>query len=799
MISLIRDYLDVLSNIVNTSHNYFDVIKITFKFGFDWLINVVGYLVTFGWLKDIMYLPIEIRKWEESLITGKFFYENVNIIWNENLCNNKGIMGVFFLGFVNSVFCSFALSTSHLIALRRLYVQGLIAGIASTLGIIVGECLFLFCPIFGIRSPLTNWLSLHPLTYFLGIALVLLVVYEMCNEKRIRPIELSEKKNLKNIFVIQVLLSWTEESNFGQYLSNVTLTNEPSLLRFGTTNTFENMSYFLGLVLGNIFFSAVFIGLSLLLKRTLFEMFKIPYSVLLKRINKTLLIIITGLCLSTFPYYGFDYLLTSPLGLISEDKILNDSILSQKNIKDQSRILTSLDVVVPFFIDTDVSYFDRGEYGLQPGFFRRNFEELNYQGEYAWLIRRDKKPNLYSSNPTTETTLRDLFIFNEKPGSVKELSIAAKKKPVEKPNPEFSGSLDEFNNVWVKTDRDGVKLEKRYAENYNESRVSDGFVIGDTFNNFPQMETVLTPIEISLKEKFYENPIYKTLLNLEIDSFLNREKKENRELDNIDENELYKKRVILSQYYDTIRDYQGLPYKNEFNDIFQGSKTFVDRAYNHQFKGTLSVIRRLFAVTLDNSENPIQAPVLKYDKPLWQKDFVNFGHEELKKPKNVTSIKLKLDPFLEETDSTPFYLGWDNDTRQMILTKRFTPNTNKILISEKESELTSSNWKSSLKNIDSNLTKEITFTTWPLQKDLLLALKAKPTNHVVTLFEPTTNPDVKAIFKLINTRSVESSIEVYNFPSNMRYANRPFENLVPNQGGFFWPGSEYKAYNQNQP
>jgi hypothetical protein len=58
---------------------------------------------------------------------------------------------------------------------------------------------------------------------------------------------------------------------------------------------------------------------------------------------------------------------------------------------------------------------------------------------------------------------------------------------------------------------------------------------------------------------------------------------------------------------------------------------------------------------------------------------------------------------------------------------------------------------------------------------------------------------VKAIFKLINTRSVESSIEVYNFPANMRYANRPFENLVPNQGGFFWPGSEYKAYNQNQP
>ena len=45
-----------------------------------------------------------------------------------------------------------------------------------------------------------------------------------------------------------------------------------------------------------------------------------PFVTLNERIHYTIVLTTTILCFSTIPYYGFDYLISSPLGFIYEDK-----------------------------------------------------------------------------------------------------------------------------------------------------------------------------------------------------------------------------------------------------------------------------------------------------------------------------------------------------------------------------------------------------------------------------------------------------------------------------------------------
>ena len=849
MISLIRDYIDTLSSILHTSSYSFDVIQMTFKFFVQSILGFGQYILTFSWFRDVMSLPIVLPKCQELILSGRFFYEELNIPFFENFVQSSAssmhgsgtIVHVFILGFLNSFFCCLPLSTTHFLAIRRLFVQGVVAGATSTLGMIVGQCLFIFCTVCGLRWSIIPWLSLEPLSYLFGMYLLFTIVYEMSNEKRIRPVDLSEKPILIKIFVLSFLLTWTEEANISQYLTNLTVGANPSVLTIGlgaSASIVTNISYVFGILLGQLFFSTLLISLTVVLKNRLFALSQLPYSVWLKRTNTVFLVGILALGISSVPYYSLDYLITSPLGTISEDKMLENSIFSQKNTKDPSRLLTSVDIFFPFAIDTDVSYFDRGDHGDHTTFFKRFYEELNYQGEYAWLIRRDKKPNLYSSGQNTETTIRDLFNLNpsEKNGSgEKPVANASKSSPSEKSQSEFSDSNDgqlkadilaEENflstNNSLASDRDLLKVRKRFHENYDETRYSDTYLIGESFHQFPYLELNQTPVEISLKQKFYTNRVYKTLLNLEIDSFLRRQGTSSI-LTEQQEKDIYKKRIALSRYYDTIRAYQQIPYKDEFQDIFRGSKTFVDRAYNHQFKGTIGVMRRLFAVSLDNTENPNQKSVVKFDQPLPITESNRFAHEEVQKDMIATSTRNNANqwlfnytnlpvfqtnneqqsqtnssqlPFLETNDSTPFYLGWDNETRQMILTKRFNPNSNSISLQTSNKPITNnSSLRSSLKQSQGTESKDLIFTTWPLDTESIMAVKSKPTIEASTLFETTVNPDVFAVYKLTNPvlpSEQKPMVEIFSYPANMRYLTKIPDNLIPNQGGFVWPGSQYK-------
>lgn len=244
-----------------------------------------------------------------------------------------------------------------------------------------------------------------------------------------------------------------------------------------------------------------------------------------------------------------------------------------------------------------------------------------------------------------------------------------------------------------------------------------------------------------IKRKFILNPIYKTLLETDIDAFMARQPITYNIAPN-QEYDLHKKRVILERYYNWLRYYSPLQknLQNLYNIENSQPKSFVDSAFHHQFKGTFKIVKRLFPITFDSNlykwksstslrgstqytangkskdlqENSALNRILSYDQILYKELSANenpFLHEEIlltndqinsqgiAKAKTKAFVKSKeldeklqlqeLDedlnnfgkvvdtkgmfntPFIEESDSSPFYAGWDETLRRFVITNNF--------------------------------------------------------------------------------------------------------------------------------
>lgn len=198
------------------------------------------------------------------------------------------------------------------------------------------------------------------------------------------------------------------------------------------------------------------------------------------------------------------------------------------------------------------------------------------------------------------------------------------------------------------------------------------------------------PKQRKAQTMFYSSLVYKTLLRTDIDAFLNRQPKHHLLTPN-EEAELYFKRTMLSDYYNSLRAYKNMEDSEEFLAAYGGTKSFAHKVYNHQFKGTYRVARRLFAVDLSPENHPefpeSRERVMKYDQPLYDetKSHNPMLHEELqqrradlelkaKKSKKVRQVlREKRLPFFRSTNNRPFYCGWDDSTRQFVLTNRYRP------------------------------------------------------------------------------------------------------------------------------
>ena len=475
--------------------------------------------------------------------------------------------------------------------------------------------------------------------------------------------------------------------------------------------------------MGSIFWLVFFGWLSLRFIVALPQWLKTTYSFVLNKFNLTILSLTFAFAVSSIPYYGVDYLISKPLGFVSEDKALKAvqlrAELPDHNFPASLLGVTTLTKDGKTTLATDISIFGRGNYLADE--FSLTKEALNYRSEFFWATRFDRINSV-----------------------LRQKSFQGK---VEVPNLQlplnFVKGIPDYDPIFWYNPRMQSEVNPKLGA------LSD--ITISSFNR--QFHNVLLQRnqEDGIQSKTYNNFLYKRLFNLDMDLFLNRKPKAQILTTNQEKN-IFLKRQILSNYYNTLRDYKKVPYYEMFKDVCFGTKSYADRVYNQQFQGTLKIIRRLFAITVSDVENPRQDKVLKYDQPLYNEfnykktpilheelihglekiqlknktidslslqskkpvttldfssleapvdrnqvrqtnntkspgqgqqswpasnsDTINNGvtlSEQIdsKEPLQQPSVKFK--PFIRLENPIPLYAGWDNDLRRFVITNRLLP------------------------------------------------------------------------------------------------------------------------------
>lgn len=603
-----------------------------------------------------------------------------------------------------------------------------------------------------------------------------------------------------NFFCTSFLLSWCEQTSIFQYLGNLNFSPTSSALEIITPLTtfstfFQHSCYVIGLIFGCISFSLLWGVIFFQIKNIFIKYTPLFLSSFIQTINTGSFVLAIGLCLSSIPFYGFDYLTTGPLGFVSQDRVFKNTVFDQYNVKDS---VLGLGISSQFAsVDIDVSPFDRGRYLLFPQrTLPYDFEDLNYRGESEWTTRYDKVSTVTDSRAGF-LSLAKLF----KKQKSDELGSAVNK-------------IDENRNILpiqsnFSNEISGINLAS--GLDTKESRFQDWYSLDPSISTdddrplesiFAETQDTSFPldflriisvepgnIDLKLKQKYYSNPIYKNLLALDVDLFLNRQPS-NFRLTPQQELDLYTKRRILTSYYDSLRDYSKLPYSVDFDNFFDGSKSFSSKVYNQQFKGTLRSLSRLFSLTTDSeANNESDKLVLKYDQPLYLfENNLKFSpyHEELRFESKINSS------FLNEIISGPLYAGWDEKIRKFVITNKFLPRTlagYKVNLNE---TLKNKFKKSTKGNFKSQDPYKIKFTVWPLTKSMIEQGKTNSIISFTSLYTPQSEFGTSGDPAFDTLSTLPSNWETRNRRTNLglgkTYENI-FDYLAPQRGGFIWPGN----------
>ena len=163
--------------------------------------------------------------------------------------------------------------------------------------------------------------------------------------------------------------------------------------------------------------------------------------------------------------------------------------------------------------------------------------------------------------------------------------------------------------------------------------------------------------------------------------------------------------------------------------------------------------------------------------------------------------KKQILPLIESTNPAPFYVGWDDKSRKMVITNRrlFSLNQNIPVLTESfKKELSVYN-----ENQPNLKRKDGRFTAWPIPKSILKNAKKEGLSSSLPYFP------YKVLFNLLdtpeNSKALENSLMMEmndldrikkekwkEIPANFQFD--PNESsfhkvLSPNRGGFVWPGS----------
>ena len=482
-VPVIRDYVEVVNNLSQNAGGFIQPIEFiretaiyllkTIQFG-------LLYVVTLQWIRDFSLLPINIPQISISLFSENLFLDNPETSFFSFLEIPSIKQNSLFLGFFNSFFLTLPISIVHIISLRRLYIKGIPSATYSIAGYICGQIVCISCVIFGVRSIINTWFSFEPFNYIIGLIIIFRVIYSMTQEN-LREIEGWNNPQYTNIFLTTFALAWCEQTSILQYIGNLSLNPNASLLEVSAlspsfSSTIQHIFYLLGLIIGSIFYTGLWGLFFLTLKNVIIKYTPLFISSFIQQINRGTFVLAIGLSLSSIPFYGLDYLITGPLGFVSQDKIFKNTVFDQYNVKDS---VVGLGISSQFdSVDIDVTPFDRGRYTLYPEkVYPFSFEDLNYRGEAEWTNRYDKvstvtdsragflslskilkKPNQQEENQTlqnaNQTILPPISSFSSKVEPNTELGLETK-------DARFSDWYTLDQNL---SPEDGSNVESTFAE-----------------------------------------------------------------------------------------------------------------------------------------------------------------------------------------------------------------------------------------------------------------------------------------------------------------------------------------------
>nr|YP_009519307.1 hypothetical protein Ycf1 [Codium arabicum]AYC65189.1 hypothetical protein Ycf1 [Codium arabicum] len=760
-----KNYIYFLLHFENniTFSSFFMFLKFNCCYIIQMVQNWLIYIFQFQWFSDFIYLFISLPTWNMSLINDFFVFQSpTNLVYDYVYTPNNN-SNLFILGLGNSFFYWIPHSSVHFLILRRFLVEGLPAGLSACFGSLFAQILFTFMSLFGIHCVLNTWIHFEISLYLFSICFLFIVTYKIVHTP-IKRSRFYQTKQLFLIFCINFSLIFFENYGIFPYISSLTFNESTSFLQFQNSTNIQIYIYIIGFFIGSLIWIGLF-GYSIaFLSQFLATYFAKSYSHWIQMLNFTFLTLILANLLASVPFYSLDYLFLSSLGFYSEDLRTQNTLL-KTNIADIPKGRLG-EYSAHSSIDTDIALYNRGRYSTGNE-VELTFEDLNFQGEYIWRTRSDR---LASGSVGIINPFMSKFLPKQIQNQSKENQL------------NLESELSKTKNLLDSTQFE--QLLTRFFNDYN-AEVFDSYLIDssmdqDSFSAFSELSKYgfdsfasLEDFESDefeeelgkkIKQKYYKNDIYKILLKLDISYFLKRQPSTYK-LTQKEENTLFNKKLILMNYYNSLRSYSYLPYCPIFKILFNNAKSYANRVYNQQYKGTLKIVRRLFLI--DFSSVSPNSSILKYDQLLYkEKKYLNlFWHEELKPKKNKLKRKS-----IYDYQSIPFYIGWDQTKRKLMITNRFINIQNSFPIK---------------KTFNSGLN----FVAWPIQRRNFL--EHNKYSYLFYQFDQTQNELQKDLFSYHEQGDLDTQIIYDTLPTliqrvDLRNKDKSTIQLKPIRAGLSW-------------
>lgn len=694
-ITNLKDYIDHLNNLsflLNDNFSFFIFFKSSFIYLYKSILFFFSYLFSFHWLLDFVELPAIFKHNYRAIIEGYNIFDitfqmelNKNALFFEtSSLNSKN----FLTGIFNSCFLALPFSIGSFLSIRAFLINGLPAGIFSASGTIVGQILFFAFILFGFEFFLIPFLYWEIGIFLFGFFFVINVVFFLIHKPNMFLLSLSQKKELMELFKINFILTFFEQTCIFSYFGNFNLlqTNSSQENFF-----FIHISYLLGLFIGNIIWTAFFGFLIAAFRHFITNSiyFKISFINFNQYLHAFTLITITILCFINIPYYGFDFLFYGPLGFIYEDKALE--VIKPKmtygiNFQQEKKKIDYYVVArdLPFDKPYIITENDFGETG---GVLK--YEHYTLLSERFWKNKDHARSDLMKQSEWFKQIKN--FFYNS-------YNILARKKQTTTID---LGTPVDLYDGWD-LEKDYLNSKKQKHEKQMQKELPLEQLLSTLFRNdtyyFYKNNKTLAELEVlkraqahrTFREKYLTNPVYKVWANIDMKYFFERQPKIlNLTID--DEMDLFQRRIILQQYL-----HSASYYKNILQTNLKCS--YAEKVYNQQFKGSLNHIRHYNAIklnyNLDHFNNPVLPnftnKVLKFDQTLFN-EFNNqekeLLHEELNFSskninKNFLYYKINQEkaysPYLLLTNNSPFYIGWNDKLHKFLVQTTNIPNFLKI-------------------------------------------------------------------------------------------------------------------------